>query len=107
MTNSQKIARVQGLVGHDANATYEIVSVLLEQAAETLLAVIDPFFEDGDPADLPEKYGSIQCELAARYYARMGANGEVTHNENGINRSWGSPDDADLLRKVTPRAKVY
>ena len=106
MSETDKIARVKSLVGNDASATNEIVSALLAQAADAILTVMYPLVDDADTT-IPAKYSSLQCELAARYFARMGANGEVTHNENGINRSWGSPDDADLLRKVTPRAKAY
>lgn len=107
ISDSDKIERVKSLVGNDPTATTEVVSVLLDQAADTILAVMYPLSDDYEMFSVPGKYCSIQCDLAARYFARMGANGEVTHNENGINRSWGSPDDADLLRKVTPRAKVY
>ena len=106
MSDTEKVARVKSLVGNDASATNEIVSALLAQAADAILEVMYPL-SDGSDAAVPAKYSSLQCELAARYFARMGANGEVTHNENGINRSWGSPDDADLLRKVTPKAKTY
>jgi len=107
MSDSAKIARVKSLVGNDATATDEVVSELLDQAEDAILGVMYPLIDDFGQFSIPAKYSSLQCDLAARYFARMGANGEVTHNENGINRSWGSPDDADLLRKVTPKAKVY
>ena len=107
MTNALKIARVKDLVGNDASVTDEVASAMLDQASDTLLGVLYPFDDVGENAVLPSKYNSLQCELAARYVARMGANGEVVHNENGINRTWASPDDADLLRKVTPRTKAY
>ena len=107
MSDIAKIARVKSLVGNDASATTEVVSALLAQAADEIIGVMYPLVDDSEEFTVPAKYSHIQCELAARYFARMGANGEVTHNENGINRSWGSPDDADLLRKVTPIAKVY
>lgn len=107
MSDAQKIARVQKLVGDDPSATASVVSELLDQASDAILEVIYPFADDTDAYPMPSKYNYIQCDLAARYFARMGANGETVHNENGINRTWASPDDADLLRKVTPRAKVY
>jgi len=106
MTNAIKIARVKAIVG-DASATDSVISALLDQASDAILDVLYPYDDVGELAVLPSKYNALQCELAARYYARLGANGEVVHNENGINRTWASPDDADLLRKVTPRAKAY
>ena len=106
MTNAQKIARVKSLLGDDSVSDADIV-VLLDQASDAIIEVLYPFDDVGENASLPPKYSSLQCDLAARYCARMGANGETVHNENGINRTWASPDDADLLRKVTPRAKAY
>ena len=107
MSDSDKIARVMSLVGNDATATTAVVSALLDQASDAILAVMYPLVDDPEPLAIPSKYNGIQCELAARYFARMGANGETVHNENGINRTWASPDDADILRKVTPRVKAY
>ena len=106
MTNAEKIARVQQLLGNEPSATNEVVSDLLDQASDAILGVMYPLGDYGE-AVLPTRYYRLQCDLAARYFARMGANGEVVHNENGINRTWHSPDDADLLRKVTPICKVY
>ena len=107
MSDTEKVARVKSLVGNDASATTEVCTVLLDQAADAILEVMYPLVDDAIASTVPAKYSSLQCELAARYFARMGANGEVTHDENGIKRSWHSPDDADLLRKVTPKAKAY
>ena len=106
MTNAQKIARVKSLLG-DASVSDSDILALLDQASDAILEVLYPFDDVGENATLPMKYTSLQCDLAARYCARMGGNGEIDHNENGINRKWASPDDADLLRKVTPRAKAY
>ena len=52
------------------------------------------------------RYDSIQCDLAARYFLRRGGQGEINHEENGVNRQYGSVDDADILEKLTPFAKV-
>ena len=38
-----------------------------------------------------------------KYYRGLG---EVSHNENGINRTWANADDSDILRRVTPMARV-
>ena len=107
MTEQQKIARVQMLVENDPNATNEVITELLAQAADAIVDVVYQFPEEGEVYTMPTKYGSEQCALAARYFARMGANGETVHNENGINRTWASPDDADILRKCTPKVRFY
>ena len=55
---------------------------------------------------IPTDYDVLQCQLAARYFLRRGGEGEVTHSENGINRTYGSVNDSDLLQEIVPFAKV-
>jgi hypothetical protein len=61
-----------------------------------------PKDDNGDEIsfEVPEKYEMLQCELATRYLQRRGGEGEITHNENGINRTYGSVNDSDLLQEV-------
>ena len=104
MTNSEKIAMVKTLVESDAYATDEVVTVYLNLAFNAMLERLYPY--DSDKDEIPSRYDTIQCELAARYYLRRGGQGELTHEENGVNRSWASVDDEDILKRLTPFAKV-
>lgn len=106
MTQAEKIAMVQTLVENDAEATDTVVSVYLTLALNTMLERLYPYDSSKTAADLPERYDTIQCELGSRYYLRKGGQGEVNHEENGVNRQWASADDEDILRKLTPFAKV-
>lgn len=101
MTTSSKITMVQTLLANDAQATDDVVKAYLDLAKSKLLATMYPYGEPED-ACLPEKYDGVHCELAARYFARRGGLGEIAHNENGINRTWASENDGDLLKQVTP-----
>lgn len=56
--------------------------------------------------EMPSEYDVLQCQLAARYFLRRGGEGEVTHSENGINRTYGSVNDSDLLQEIVPFAKI-
>lgn len=105
MTEAQKIEYTQALLERDPDATETLVKVLLTKAQDAILQRRFPF---GWPenAAVEGKYEGLQCELAARYFFRRGAEGEVVHNENGINRTYGSPNDEDLLMNVTPKAKL-
>ena len=77
----------------------------LEKAKEVILRRLDPLGVAGID-EVPRKYRMLQCELAARYYYRQGGEGEMSHNENGVNRTYGSVNDEDLLREIVPYAKV-
>ena len=105
MTENDKIKRVQVLLQGDARATDDIVAAYLAMARDAVMNTRFPYGYDED-TEFPIQFEPVQCELAARYFARAGALGEITHNENGINRSWASEDDSDLLKRIPPLAKV-
>lgn len=53
---------------------------------------------------LEEKYNELQIELAISSISRYGAEGQVSHSENGINRSYenGSDYPASMLDNIVP-----
>lgn len=104
MTDSEKITMTQTLIG-DEEATDALVSVYLEDAKSAILRRRYPFGLPVD-ADIEPIYEMLQVKLAARYFVRRGGEGEIRHNENGIDRAYGSVNDEDLLMEVTPFAKV-
>ena len=106
MTESEKIAMVQTLVENDADATAQVVPVYLTLACNAMLERLFPYDSDKDSGDLPVRYDVLQCELAARYFLRRGGQGEINHEENGVNRQYGTVDDDDILKRLTPFAKV-
>ena len=105
MTTQEKIVAVQTLVQNDEEATDPLVSVYLSSAKAAILRRLYPFGVPAD-AEVPDLYEFSQCELASRYFLRRGAQGETAHNENGINRTYGTVNDEDILREVMPFAKV-
>lgn len=104
MTTAQKITRVRTLLGNEAEVTDATVSEYLSMASSNILRTRYPFVIP-DTYDISQ-YDDIACELAARYIVRTGGLGELVHNENGINRTWYSSDDREVLSKITPMAKV-
>lgn len=104
MTTAQKITRVKTLLGNEVEVDDATVTEYLSMASDKVLHTRYPF-------DIPEeydlsRYDEIECELAARLFVRQGGLGELTHNENGINRTWYSSDDRELLAQITPMAKA-
>ncbi len=106
MTDAEKISMVKALVESDPDATDEVVAVYLHLACSAMIERLFPYDSEKSAEDLPERYDTIQCELAARYFLRRGGQGEMSHEENGINRSYASVDDDDILSRLTPFAKV-
>lgn len=106
MTTTEKITMVRTLVESDPGATDDVVAVYLRLAGNAMLERLYPFDSEKSEWDIPERYEFIQCELAARYFLRRGGQGEINHEENGINRQWATVDDEDILKRLTPFAKV-
>ena len=106
MTAEEKTTRVQTLLGNDEEATDELVAVYLDDAKEAILNRRYPFGAP-DFADVPKQYENAQCKLAARYFLRRGAEGELIHNEDGVQRHYGSVQDEDILMEVMQVARVY
>ncbi len=102
MTDYEKRIRVQGDLDNIEEATDKKVDYCLLLAKSAILNRLN----NDKITEVPEKYVGVQLQLAVRYFNRRGAEGEVSHNENGINRTYGSANDEDLLSEVTPYAKV-
>lgn len=106
MTSTEKKAMVTALVESDAEATDAVIAVYLNLASAAMLERLYPYDATKSEADIPSRYDTIQCELAARYFLRRGGQGEISHEENGVNRQYASVDDEDILKRLTPFVKV-
>jgi len=106
MTNAEKRSLVKALIGNDPEATDTVVDVFLSVAKNTIISKLYPYGRADEDYSVPSRYEFLQAKLASRYFLRRGAEGEISHNENGINRTYGSVDDADLLSEIVPYAAV-
>lgn len=106
MTTEQMVEKVKTMLDNDPEATDAVVEAYLGIAEDAVLDQLFPYGYDVDNITLPARYHGAQCTLAARYFARRGGLGEVSHNENGVNRAWYSSDDRDVLSRIVPKAKV-
>ena len=101
MTDKEKLAKIAVLISPDT-ASSDLLSVLLEQAEEIVLNKRYPF---GAPegALVPKQYEQIQLRIAVELYSKMGAEGQIGHNENGVNRTYEAADvSPSLLRQIMP-----
>ena len=106
MTQAEKIAMVKVLVENDPTATDEVITVYMSLARNAILQRLWPLHPEKTTADIPERCDMIECELAARYFLRRGAQGEINHEETGVKRQWGSADDSDILQRLPPFVKA-
>lgn len=107
MLADEKVAMLYALVdAEDGEKSYNLLNVYLRLAASKMLERLFPFDSTRTEKDIPDRYDTLQVELAARLFLRKGGEGEVSHEENGVNRTYASVDDEDILSRLTPFAKV-
>ena len=99
MTLQEKINTVKTLLENNESATDSLIEVLLMRSQSAIQNKMYPF-RPPESFTVPGQYEYLQCELAVRYFNRMGGEGEIEHNENGINRAYNSVNDSDLLAEV-------
>ena len=87
------------------NASDTELEDLLESAKAVILSRRFPF--GGQPAEIEDKYKDLQIRIAVEMYNKQGAEGETSHSENGISRSYSSASvSEELLMEITPKAGV-
>ena len=65
---------------------------------------VDEFGE----AVLDSMYSDLQIRIAIYLYNKRGAEGQLTHDENGINRTYESADvPSSMLRVIVPKVGVF
>ncbi len=81
------------------------LSMLLRFSGSKILNQRYPF--DETKTTVPARYQDLQVRIAAELYAKMGAEGQTSHGENGISRAWESADVShSLLAEIVPMAGV-
>ena len=83
----------------------ELLAVLLDDAKNAILSRRFPY---GDrPDEVEPRYQDLQYRIALDLYNKQGAEGELSHSENGISRGYESSWISEqLLQEVTPFAGV-
>lgn len=105
MADSYKLTKLRLMVGANASED-DLLLMYLTDAERAILNHLYPMDKDVDHT-LPTRYESRQVEIAAYLYNKRGAEGEISHNENGINRSYESASIPDsMLKSIVPFASV-
>ncbi|MFA5715100.1 MAG: phage head-tail connector protein [Candidatus Paceibacterota bacterium] len=85
----------------DDDSEDTLLSFLLTVAGQKILDKLYPF--DDTVTTVPTRYLTKQVEIALFLYNKRGAEGEVSHGENGINRTYENADIPDsLMRGIVP-----
>jgi hypothetical protein len=103
MTQVEKLQLLKAMVGE--SDTEEVLLTYLNVAGSKIVNRAYPY--DPDVTEVPRRYEFLQCEIAAYLLNKRGAEGQISHSENGISRTYTNADvPAEMLRAVTPNVGV-
>lgn len=98
MTIEEKIAEMSIGIAPDV-AEDNVLRSELMAAESMILNKMYPFgYEDG--TEIPKRYERLQIKLAIELYTQRGAEGQASHTENGMTRTW--PSVSRILSGVMP-----
>jgi hypothetical protein len=108
MTEAEKLTMLRVMVGQANEGEWVEDTLLsyLDIAGNKILNRAYPY--DDTVTEVPSRYGYLQCEIAAYLLNKRGAEGQLSHGENGISRTYESADVPEsMLKEVIPRVGVF
>lgn len=103
MTQEEKLTALKAMVG--SSDSDEVLSTYLNFAGSKILAKAYPF--QNDVSEVPTRYEYLQVEIAAYMLNKRGAEGQTSHTENGVSRSYENGDvPSSMLKAVVPYCGV-
>lgn len=98
MSDIEKVESMRVAIAPDTAEEKVLLSEI--QAAETM--ILNKMYPFGYPDDavVPLRYERLQIKLAVELFTQRGAEGQVSHSENGTTRSW--PSVNRILAQVLP-----
>ena len=103
MTDTEKLEMLKALIG-TTSLSDDALSVYLKIAGEKVLRRCYPFAASTQDYTVPERYETVQVELAANEIVKRGAQGQSSFSDNGVSRVYESEDV--LLNRIVPYAHV-
>lgn len=99
MTNEEKLVALKAIVGNSDSD--EVLSTYLTLAGGKILAKAYPY--NSEVSEVPIQYHYLQIEIAVYMLNKRGAEGQTSHSENGISRSYENADvPSSMLKSVVP-----
>lgn len=104
MTEQEKLDLLKAMMG-DSMESNIVLSTYLKIAGDKIINKAYPY--STDITEVPKRYDILQCEIAAYLINKRGAEGQTSHSENGISRSYENADiPVSMLSSVTPHVGI-
>lgn len=104
MTNGEKLILLKKM--YNGNQTDDVLLAYLSMAGQKVLRKAYPY--KPTVTEVPLQYEMNQIEIAVYLLDKIGAEGEISHNENGVNRAYESASVPDsMLKDIIPLVGVF
>lgn len=108
MSETEKLIFLRAMVGNSSDNTDwgdDVLLTYLKIAGRKIINRAYPY--DNEVTEVPKRYEILQCEIAAFLLNKRGAEGEISHSENGISRSYENADIPEsLIGQIVPYCGV-
>ena len=107
MTDTEKLVMLKVMLegGGTTDWSDDVLLTYLIIAGRKIISRAYPY--DDEVTLVPNRYGILQCEIAAYLLNKRGAEGETSHSENGISRSYENADVPDsMMSEIIPYCGV-
>lgn len=106
MTTIEKLVLRLGLTADEAERDNALLTELIEAAESAIMNRRFPFGYT-EETELPTQYEHLVVPIAMDLYNHMGAEGQISHNENSIQRTYESSWVSEsLLAQIVPMVGV-
>lgn len=88
-----------------SEVTNDELEDILESAKAVILSRRFPFGEV--PNEIEPRYNDLQIRIAVEMFNKQGVEGQTSHSENGVSRTYSSASvSEELLQEITPKVGV-
>lgn len=98
MTTAEKLAQVKSLLNITGTDLDTQLTVFLTFAKNEILAWLYSGKTPDDVTDVPERYIPTQIQAVVVGFSQSGADGQISHTENSISRTWKYDSMVSFIR---------
>ncbi|BET21256.1 phage head-tail connector protein [Solobacterium moorei] len=92
----------------DMTISDDVVNTFFQLSKNAILLKRFPYLQDVSKKELPSFYDSLCVRLAVYMFNKQGAEGEISHTENGVSIKWENGDlPESMMSEVIPMSEAW